>query len=281
MDLQVRPREAVRGDGPGGPSYGPFYGPSYGPSYGSDLAAASKWGGPYLRAPDIYWTILEKAGALLVPLSELAAVEGYIHDNNTGPRFPNVPFLKSVKDADRIGLMRRSAGVVRYGVKPEGNSRTVAPILFPRTFGTRHLVLWNREGVYGKEFYKVLPRDPEQVVPLAAQLNGTLAVLQRELVGLANLGDGALKFSAADVGQFLVVPDLPPEPLSRAFRRMAARPALDLAEELRQHDRHRMDAAIFDALGLSAAEREAIYEAVLRLVENRLRKARSVKEREM
>jgi len=35
---------------------------------------ADKWGGKYLRAPDIYWTILEKAGDKLVRLGDIAEV---------------------------------------------------------------------------------------------------------------------------------------------------------------------------------------------------------------
>lgn len=38
-------------------------------SYGGD-----KWGGKYLRAPEIYWEILERAGDRLVPLGEIADV---------------------------------------------------------------------------------------------------------------------------------------------------------------------------------------------------------------
>jgi hypothetical protein len=36
--------------------------------------SANKWGGKYLRAPDIYWKIMEKAGDKLVPLGDVAEV---------------------------------------------------------------------------------------------------------------------------------------------------------------------------------------------------------------
>jgi len=90
--------------------------------------------------------------------------------------------------------------VVLYGVKQEGNSSLKAPILFPRTFGERHMVLWNVDGVYGKEFYKIIPASAGEELSIVAQLNSTLGILQRELLGLVNLGDGAIKFSANDVG---------------------------------------------------------------------------------
>lgn len=40
--------------------------------------------------------------------------------------------------------------------------------------------------------------------------------------------------------------------------------------------RRRLDALVYDALGLTAGEREAVYEGVRELVENRKRKAGSV-----
>ena len=41
-------------------------------------------------------------------------------------------------------------------------------------------------------------------------------------------------------------------------------------------DRHTLDNIIFNALGLTQGEREAVYEAVINLVETRLKKAESV-----
>lgn len=42
-------------------------------------------------------------------------------------------------------------------------------------------------------------------------------------------------------------------------------------------DRRALDAIIFDALGLTQGERDSVYEAVVNLVEARMRKARSLK----
>jgi len=43
-----------------------------------------------------------------------------------------------------------------------------------------------------------------------------------------------------------------------------------------QPDRRALDEVVFDVLGLTAGEREAVYEAVVNLVRARLEKARSV-----
>jgi ferredoxin-fold anticodon binding domain-containing protein len=54
------------------------------------------------------------------------------------------------------------------------------------------------------------------------------------------------------------------------------RATLPLESELRQLDRRALDEVVFDVSGLTAGEREAVYEAVVGLVGARLEKARSV-----
>jgi hypothetical protein len=49
-----------------------------------------------------------------------------------------------------------------------------------------------------------------------------------------------------------------------------------LTEELASPYRRALDDIIFDALKLTQGERDAVYEAVIDLVESRLNKARSV-----
>ena len=49
-----------------------------------------------------------------------------------------------------------------------------------------------------------------------------------------------------------------------------------VSEEYKEDDRRALDNIFFDVLGLTPAEREAVYEAVINLVEARLKKAESV-----
>jgi hypothetical protein len=53
----------------------------------------------------------------------------------------------------------------------------------------------------------------------------------------------------------------------------------DVSAEIAQPDRRALDNIIFDALGLTQGERDAVYEAVIRLVEARLKKAESLNRR--
>lgn len=242
--------------------------------------SGNKWGGKYLRAPEIYWRAVDNSKGNLAKLTRLCTVEGYIHDNNTGDAYPEALFVKSIKNLSKISLRQNSKGVIKYGVKSVGNSRVVAPLLFPRTFGSRHIVALNESKVFGKEFYKILPLDKSSIISIAAQMNSTFAVLQRELIGLVNLGDGALKFSADDIKMFVLIADLNSDEIEPAFRKMAERDALDLSQELKQQDRHELDKVIFDALGLTKAERESVYQAVSDLIEARVNKAGSLKHKD-
>lgn len=273
-----------------------------------------KWGGMYLRAPDIFFRTLEKAGDKLVRLGDVAKVYGYIHDNNTGEQFQHVPFLKSLKNALAIKVDETSPGVIMYGVMEKGKSRLEAPILFARTFGDRLFAIFNPCGVFGKEFYKVLPNDNEASNNdklLAALLNASWSLLQLELYGVANLGGGALKFARHDIRLF-ILPTLPAfndqyVRLLSAFDSLSQRPIRSVFEELgftlcqvrrcphAEHpyehvhpeelaleqvqeaspDRFELDRIIFDVLGLTDEERLEVYRAVAQLVKERLTKAQS------
>ena len=114
------------------------------------------------------------------------------------------------------------------------------------------------------------------VISIASQMNSTFAILQRELLGLVNLGDGALKFSADDIKLFLLLGNLPSRAVESTFLRLANRDVLPIPSELGQDDRRELDSIIFEAMHLSKGERDAVYEAVASLIEARLKKATSL-----
>ncbi len=244
--------------------------------HGNGKYTGDKWGGRYLRSPVFFQRMIDERRDIFCRLGEICKVVGYIHDNNTGPSYPDVDFLKSVKDVQSILVTRKSPGVIRFGVRPGGNSRRKAPILFPRTLGTRHVIVWNPEGVYGKEFYKIIPQKGEELAVMS-QLVSTFGILQRELVGVANLGDGALKFSGDDLGLFWIVKNLPTDAVKDSFEKLAQRTAYDYIKELYQDDRRQLDKIIFDAIGISEDVREQIYVSAEKLIANRLRRAGSVR----
>lgn len=120
-----------------------------------------------------------------------------------------------------------------------------------------------------------MPREDQDELAIVAQLNSTFGILQRELLGLVNLGDGAIKFSAHDVGLFQIVVGVNLGQIRKPFEKLASRRLFAMDDELTQADRREVDSAIFDALGLESAEREELYQATSRLVRQRLAKAES------
>ena len=64
--------------------------------------------------------------------------------------------------------------------------------------------------------------------------------------------------------------------LTAAFRNIAFRTVGPIEHERVQLDRRTLDDLVFSCFGLSAQERDAVYEAVINLVEARLKKAGSV-----
>jgi hypothetical protein len=243
---------------------------------GSRIFLGDKWGGRYLRSPIFFQRMIEEKREILCRLGDFCTIIGYIHDNNTGPSYPEVAFLKSVKDVQSIWVTKKSPGVIRFGVSPNGNSRVKAPILFPRTFGTRHIIVWNPEGIYGKEFYKIIPPKGEELVVMS-QLASSLGMLQRELIGVTNLGDGALKFSGDDLELFWLTRSIPIDALKEPFHKVSQRVAYDYEKELSENDRRHLDKIIFDALGIPNSIRAQIYIAVEQLITNRLKRAGSMR----
>jgi hypothetical protein len=250
-----------------------------------------KWGGKYLRAPNIIHKVFKSKRTQL--LGEVSQIMGYVHDSNVGIKYPKVPFIKSVRYIRKI--MVTSSDTILMGVNPKGNSLVKADLLFPRTFNDVHLILWNKDRfAVGKEFYRIIAQKVKPRV-LALLLNSTFSVLQRELLGLHNLGGGAIKFSSNDVRLFLIPERLNVDKFNmRIFDRFLCRemnsiftecgidPTSDvpIAEQEPNPlpDRKALDDIVFDALGLTEEERKEVYRAVCQLVWERISRARSVRQ---
>lgn len=255
-----------------------------------DDVSAQKWGTNFFRTPDTYLQLVGKNESKLSSLRDFAEVIGYVHDNNTGKDFPQVSFVKSVKDLTSILLKTNTTGVVKYGVNPVGNSTRPAPILFARTYGYDHLVPYNPEGIIGKEFYRIQPFKVEESRNIALILNSTFGILQKELIGSVNLGGGGIKFSGDDLEKFQMPNEhlVFPEKLSEEFMN---RPKLSIFQELGfgdlvsiqdpefipqpPLDRAVVDKVIFDFLSMSELEVSIFYREVAMLVLNRKMRSES------
>jgi hypothetical protein len=202
----------------------------------------NKWGGKYLRAPDIYWTILEKGKGKLVRLGDIAEVrfgiktganeffyldDAKIQEWRIEKKFLK-PILKSAKDSDTL-------------------------LIDPTKLNTKIFLC------------DLSPQD----------LNGTRALKYihwGELKGFSKIRSVLGRRYWYDVG------DKEPADgiiLRRIGERMPVFEANGVLEDCVLFGRD-LDTIIFDTLGLTKGERDAVYEAVVSLVCARLEKARSV-----
>ena len=92
------------------------------------------------------------------------------------------------------------------------------------------------------------------------------------MAGRSNFGGGLLKIQTYEVSELLCL-----DPKTFAFEDKAifASTAWEMLDP--SDDRRSLDAIISDALDLTQGERDGVYESVVKLVESRLRKARSLK----
>jgi len=105
--------------------------------------------------------------------------------------------------------------------------------------------------------------------------------LMWELEGRRNFGEGVLWIAVYEANKVYV---LNPRVLTQvrigaiksAFEKVASRPVRSIYDEVTQPDRRELDNIIFDVLGLTQGERDAVYEAVVELVRKRLEKAGSL-----
>ncbi len=248
-----------------------------------------KWGGKYLRAPDIFFTILEKGKDKLVRLGDIAEIHGYIHDNNVKPHFSKVKIVLSSQSINKILILDTDNNVVLDGVNPNGNSRLIPDLVVGRTFNERFIVNYNKGKILFKRFYKIVLKNDKLVQNSALLLNSSIQILFWETEGVAE-GLGALNIYERELERLhLVNPSLIKINLSKVnnifkreiksiFTELGFDPSIPIREQEPNPllDRKALDDIIFDALGLTAAERKEVYYAVCELVQNRLNKAKSV-----
>ncbi len=284
----------------------------------------NKWGGKYLRAPDIYWTILEKGKGKLVCLGDIAKVrfgiktganeffyldEAKIQKWGIEDEFLK-PVIKSPRECKRILIdakdlkfkifmchkdkrdLKGTAALeyIKWGEsqhfheRPSCSGRArwwdigvwdYADLLWVETMYESYRVYLNSSSVYESDkFYGIIFSGDKY--KLAASLNSSLVLLSKLISGFASLGEGALKTAVYEVKYFKI-----PSPAlvnisilkcNHIFRREIGA----IKDEIEMHDRLELDQVIFDALSLTQGERDAVYEAVINLVEARLKKASSL-----
>jgi len=291
----------------------------------------NKWGGKYLRAPDIYWTILEKGKDKLVRLGDIAEVrfgiktganeffylnEARIREWGIEEEFLR-PVIVSPRECDSVEVelrnlcfkafichkdfhqLRGTAALdyIRWGEKQGYHLRPSlrhkskwydfpekdwAKVLWPMIHNNRLTVPWNPNRVaVDHNLFEIFGFDDDL---LWGSLAWSAQILFRELHGRSNLGQGALKTEGIDI-KTLNILRFKTEDIVAGIKfarvSLSKRKIGTVEYESMTLDRRSLDNIFFDALGLTQGERDAVYEAVINLVEARLGKARSLRPRDI
>jgi len=259
---------------------------------------SNKWGGKYLRAPEIYFTILEKGK--LAPLKTFAEVcsvswsrlgfnnELILKKANSEEIKDYVPVLKSPKDVSKILLSNDDTSSILINRADISGKIVYADLLWVDLRNDKHTCHYCTEPVAFTHNFHGIRTKTTNAKNLCAFLNSSVSCFIIEILGRGNLGEGAIRILANDLERhFPVVTNIFLKSESTFWNRRQ----FDLFTELgfdrnlpiRQQqpkplpDRKELDDLIFDELGLTTAERNEVYWATAELVKQRLDKAGSRK----
>ena len=278
-----------------------------------------KWGGKYLRAPDIYHTILDKCSDKLVRLGDIATIrrgtttganEFFHLDKNTidawgiEPEFYQ-PVMTSPQESRSIAVdptqlqhqlfmcHKNKENLVGTGAlayiqwgETQGyhTRRSVAsrrlwydlgqiPIsyaLMNRMIDTTSHTFLAKYGLYANNVLYEIHSKPISPRQICIATNSSVFQLTINVEGRTNFGGGMLEVAAYELANIGIVnPQSLPEFDAAIFQ------STDWDVLSPSPQRRLIDDAVFEVLGLTAGERDAVYEGVRELVENRKQRARS------
>lgn len=282
--------------------------------------SVNKWGGKYLRAPDIYWTILEKGRGKLVRLEDIAEIRrGVTTGANNFFFFDDVktrqwhiepeflqPVIKSPRECRSIQIdpqalktklflchktreeLRGTAALeyIKWGESQNFHKRpscrgrprwwdlgerSLPHLGFNYLIDTTAKTLYAPRGCYFSDNFQEIIIDDHLVLSLCASLNSTIFQLMVNVAGRSNFGGGLLKIQTYEVSNLLC---LWPTLIAFNDSNLLASTSWDASKP--SQERRTLDSIIFDTLNFTQGERDAVYEAVIELVENRLNKANSL-----
>jgi len=125
--------------------------------------------------------------------------------------------------------------------------------------------------------YVIKPKTNKNPELLAAILNSSICLLNLEMIGRVNLGEGALDVMVEDVEEHMIIPSIetitPPQAnkLTIAFDKLSHREIKPIFEEVKMADRRKLDSLVLEAMGLDPAKYlQPIYDGLTELVRERI-----------
>ena len=261
----------------------------------------NKWGGKFLKAPDIYYKILEKGENKICHLSDLAKIStGMITGDNAKyykkrtKDFDSDEYslvFKSPREVNKINLTSADAvSIIRTKNIPFKIRKS--RLLWVDLRGDKHICHYNASDLpFEHNFYGIDSRETGEEKLLCSILNSSLSYFLIEILGRRGLGGGAIRLVRVDLLNFPLLKVSNDKELVNIFDKISGREIKSVFEELginpgkpiREQepkpllDRTELDNIIFDELGLTHEERKEVYWSVCELVKQRIDKAKSLK----
>ena len=220
----------------------------------------------YFLAP-VMTTPMESS-SILVEVEDLPCKVFICHEPKT--RLGGTRALDYIRWGESQGFHRKSAPASRRIWYNLGDRRTTQTAINIFVGSTAKTVLTCRPLLFSDNFQSI---HLNGLVPsaLCASMNSTLCQLVVNVEGRTNFGQGVLEIQTYEVSNLKIVdPRLLPEIDTAIF----ASSEWDVLNPSVQ--RRHIDEAIYDVLGLTVGERDAVFEGLLELVSNRQRRAVSV-----
>lgn len=260
----------------------------------------NKWGGKFLRAPEIFFTILEKGWDKIMKLWNLFSST----QRNTLQPFEKleevsviwettVPFLNSSKSAHSIRISDFNCYI---DINKSKNKKSWHSDIVQKPAIISNRFIWERmffiewgDFLVWDTFFVWFLKDNSKKDNLLLLLNSTLSIFFVEIIGRKNMWEWVLLLYWPEFNQlpiyetnlknkYLSEKSFINREVNSIFDELWLKKQLDIVTQTPNPlpDRKELDDIIFDELGLTQEERNEVYWSLAELVKARSDKAKSV-----
>ncbi|MEM0143856.1 MAG: DNA methyltransferase, partial [Candidatus Parvarchaeum sp.] len=264
----------------------------------------NKWGGKYLRAPDIFFKVLKsnkmiRLGSICEVKTGLkeSGYSSYIKPRESIKSENFMPIVKNVRKF-KTPYISQNDSLILKNIKhyEEATSKKHSIILWPAMRGEKHFCLLNpHKFAFTGNFLGIEPHNNDLENRLFLILNSTLTFLLFEILSRQGFGGGSAIMVKSDLSNHMLIYD--PSSfdknvsdeifetfIGREIKTIFEECGIDPNKEIRRQepkplpDRAEIDNVIFDGLGLTQDERKEVYWSVCELVKQRIDKAKSLRD---
>lgn len=267
----------------------------------------NKWGGKFLRAPEIILNIINSKKWDTISLFAVVKTVSWsregIKDKVVLEKKKIVKekidyyLLNSPKDTSKIYITKENTKKVIVNSNLLITKPIYCPVLLDSAINDKFICRYcSSEIVFAHNFTGIVPFDYKQSILLCTLLNSTVSALFFENFGRKGLGQGALTLTTNDYKKIPCLLSLnilsndKLQKINNIYNKIKNREIISIFEEcgldsnkpIREQepkplpDRAELDNIIFDELRLTKEERKEVYWSVCELVKQRLSKANSL-----